>query len=329
MEFAISLYDLDKAQPGTYDRRITAFAVKPEGLIPTTGYSGTLIHPGTFLERDRTSTLDPTTQRFIPTDEQLAAAFEALQEGKVPGAAVGGVVPFQLDPDTKQLSVETEELTLGGSPDAPIVKLFERYGAATLWTLELKDLDPRRLTDIRFKLRLETLETDLALGARVKELIKAYEVEVAQDHTLDTALDRITAISMQEQFRDEFLQLETGESSFVLEDTHFPFGLTDLKVKTVIAQAIDFEQNGATGVQLKISKDGTSFTLDRTTGANGFSEDINADIPVLEQSERFPVFGTWRVQLPNPEQFNQVFRNTEELKEGDLLFFFVYEFKEV
>jgi hypothetical protein len=49
----------------------------------------------------------------------------------------------------------------------------------------------------------------------------------------------------------------------------------------------------------------------------------------LEQAERFPVLGTWHIQLSDPEQFDQVFRNPEALKEGDLLFFFVYEFKEV
>jgi tetratricopeptide (TPR) repeat protein len=329
MEFALSLYDLDKARPGTYNRRIIAVAVQPIGLIPPTGYSGTLTHPGTFLIRDLVSTLDTATQRFIPTDERLAAAFAELQDGKVPGAAVDGVVPFQLDPDTKQLSVETEELIEVGSPQASTVKLFERYGAATLWTLELSGLDPRQLTDIRFKLRLEHPETEPDLRQKVEKLIQAYEVELATANGLDTALDRITAVSMRDQFRDEFLQLATGEASFELKQLHFPFGLTDLKVKTVITQAIDFNQDGAPGVQLKIAKDSTVFTLDRTTGANGFSEDITGNIPVLEQAERFPVLGTWHIQLSDPEQFDQVFRNPEALKEGDLLFFFVYEFKEV
>lgn len=330
LQFEVSLYDLDQGhdvdsgRAGTYDLRIVDFAVQPVALGPATGYSGTLTHPGNFLSRDLASTLAPTTDRFIPTSSRFAEVISSSPVGAASGVAIDGVIPYLLDPDIKQLSTETEEFAASGPTDPNVVKLFERYGPATLWTIAFGGLDPRNILDVRFKLRIEHPETDVTLRRRVKDLLRAYEIEMILSSGLDTATDRITFVSLRTQFPDAFARLPDGNATFNVESSHFPFGLLDIRLKSFIFQVLDPQKKGTADVVVRVAKEDMTFSVERTSGIDGFSDDVSEALPVLAKPDRIPVLGTWKVELPRPEQFHEVFSTQQG--EGDLLLFFLYEY---
>jgi hypothetical protein len=113
--------------------------------------------------------------------------------------------------------------------------------------------------------------------------------------------------------------LETGAAAFDLRESDFEQGLTDLKVKTVVAQARDSEGRGVEAVELEILKPEGSFLLSRTTGPGGFSEDVSGPIPMVPAAQRPDIHGEWQVRL-GTGQFLRI-------EEGDLMLFFVYEFR--
>ena len=109
MDFVYSLYQLSKRRPATHQCRLREVGVEVVGLLPATGFSGTLTHHGRFLVRDKAATLlDPNATRLIPTDEQLAQALEEQRRQGLPVAAVGGVLYYDLEPDSKELSLDTQ-----------------------------------------------------------------------------------------------------------------------------------------------------------------------------------------------------------------------------
>ena len=88
-------------------------------------FSGTLTHRGRFLVRDRTATLtDPAATRLVPTAAQLAAALDEQRRQGLPVAAVGGVLVYDLDPDTKELSQDTQFVS-HTPPDQTTLHVFE------------------------------------------------------------------------------------------------------------------------------------------------------------------------------------------------------------
>jgi hypothetical protein len=115
---------------------------------------------------------------------------------------------------------------------------------------------------------------------------------------------------------DAFRRLEGGAATFSLEAKDFNPTLSGLRVKTVIVQALDASEKGVAGLRFVLEKEEAPFTLDRTTGATGFSEDVDRELPVLDAAARFPLLGSWRLRLPDPGQFQKL---------GDLVLFFAYE----
>jgi hypothetical protein len=274
-----------------------------------------LTHFGTFLLRDRESTLDPSIQRLIPTNAEMATALQALQEGNPSGARVGGVIVYAAGPDSKELSPATQVTRTDETQT--FRPIFAGYGENGLWRLELGNLNLHLITDIELVFSFTIYESDpLSLGPKVKDLVKRYEEELAAGD----ALDKISVFSLKYQFPSAFSQLQTGAGSLNLTDAHFAAGMTALTVKAVIMMALNSTGKGVEGVTLEMAKPDAAFTRTRTTAANGFSENVNAAIPVLPPPERFPLLGTWQMRLPDPSQFSQL---------GDLLLFFLYEYREL
>ena len=315
MEFAISLYQLDKRRPGTHQVRIVEVKAEIRGLVPPTGFSGDLTHMGRFLLRDRQSTLDPGTVRLIPTDEELAAAFQRQEQEGTAQAAVGGVIPYALDPDTIQLNTET---LAGGTDESQefLLRLFEGYGPTGLWRLELRDVNLAFISDIFLRFTLKTVETDIfELKEKVETLVARYEEELAGGDVLD----RIHVVALRQRFPDAFDGLATGTAAFPLREEDFDEA--GASVKTVVAQALDPEGAGVGGVGLEISKPGTGFVVARVTGPDGFSEDFDAGFPPVEPpGNRPPAAGTWQIRLTDPAQSGAL---------GELRLFFVYAIRQV
>jgi hypothetical protein len=314
MDFVLSLYELDKRRPGSWQARLIRAEVELRGLIPPTGFSGSLTHMGRFIVRDRAATLDPAVDRLLPTPAEVTAALARQERGEAATAAVGGVVAFDLGPDTKELDAQSQT---GMTPEVQrfSLGLMEGYGPAALWRLELRGVDPRLLADVVLTLHLRAFETDpFDLQPKVEELIARFEED--QELTVGDTLDRILTVPLRQRFPDALPKLATGPATLTLAPTDFVSDLPQPRVKAVLAQALDAQGRGVAGVGLEIARTDAGFTLARTTTATGFSEDLSAPPALLDPADRFQAPGDWIVRLADPAQAAAL---------DDLRLFVVYE----
>jgi hypothetical protein len=316
MEFVISLYDLERhlRLNGHSNVRIKKITVEADGMAPATGFIGTLVHRGVMMFRDLSTITPPRPARFIPTLQELDDAVRKLRNGRAQRVVVGGVALLAAEEDRRRFTSEPDISFTEGERDFELEPM-ENYSVTGTWFLKIEGINVRKLTDVTLKFFVSLDEQDPQLADRVDELIAAYEDELRMSD--EDLLDRIHSVSLTE--RSVFLDLETGAAAFDLRESDFEQGLTDLKVKTVVAQARDSEGRGVEAVELEILKPEGSFLLSRTTGPGGFSEDVSGPIPMVPAAQRPDIHGEWQVRL-GTGQFLRI-------EEGDLMLFFVYEFR--
>lgn len=231
------------------------------------------------------------------------------------GRSIGGVIPFILDEEIIGITPGQPQPDLG-DPSPEALSAMEGYGSAGSWRLEIENIDLRLVSDVELKITYVIPEPDLALLRRVKGLIAAYE----QEHSPEPRLDLVTPFSLRQQFPDALSQLGGGPVTLSFQRDNFPSGIADLKLKTVVIQALDSQKKALEGIALNIARPGTALDLVRTTRADGFSEDITTPITFLPEQDRFPVEGSYTLRLTNPSQANQI---------DEMLLFFMYEFREI
>lgn len=317
MDFVYSLYQLSKTRLATHDCRLRQVGVQVMGLLPPTGYSGTLTHYGQFLVRDREATIgDPPVTQLIPTADELVKAVEEQRRLGLATAAVGGVKVYNLDIEAKQLS-DISSFVTNDPPSGNLLSLFEGRGPTGLWRLHIIDHGRLAISDIVMHFAIVSRESDTgALQSKVETLIRAYEMDLSKGDQLD----KVSRFSLHERFPDVFFALQSGQAQLMLTQDDFEDGLTNLQFKSVIVQALNQQGKAVAGVALEISRSDPPFKLERVTRADGFSEDLDAVLQPLDRDQRFPVIGTWHIRLPNPAQFAQL---------GDLRLFFMYAFEKV
>jgi hypothetical protein len=315
MDFVISLYQLNKLRPGSTMGRILDVVVELRGSLPSNlSFAGRLIHQGRFLLRNGPSTLEPAAERLIPTTEQIEEALAAQERGDTILASVGGVIVFDLGLDTKELDASTLSDTTN-TTQTYLLDTFVGHGPAALWRLEIDPTLLGSVTEIVLHVHVDAFETDPnELSEKVRELIARFEAEAGE------TVDRVLPVSLRGQFPDAFDALASGTGSIELSDTEFPFGTVNPELKAVVALALDEDGRGVEGVGVEIAKPDASFTLARTTGANGFSEDVTAPIEFLDIEDRFTVIGQWTVSLTDPGQAALL---------DDLQLFFIYQFDQL
>jgi hypothetical protein len=312
MEFVISLYDVEKLLHGTFNVRIKKVSVEVAGFVPPSGFIGRLTHRGVTLLRDLEATLNPPSGRLLPTDVEVQQAIADLESGRKDRVVVEGVVPLVLGEDFLLISSEPDAIIAGDDAQFDLAPI-ENYGLTGTWHLSIEGLDLRRITDVSLRFVVSLPEADSQLDTHILGLIDAYETELADGGLLDLILP----ISLRQRFADTFFQLETGPGSFVLRDEDVPDGITELRVKALVAQAVDQDGKGVAGLGFEISKLDTSFSLTRSTGADGFSENLSADLPEIPEPRPL-VTGAWQIRLLNPAQFASL---------DDLRLFYVYTFR--
>jgi hypothetical protein len=312
MEFVISLYDVEKLLHGTSNVRIKKVGVEVAGFVPPSGFIGRLTHRGVTLLRDLEATLNPPSGRLLPTDVEVQQAIADLESGRKDRVVVEGVVPLVLGEDFLLISSEPDAIIAGDDAQFDLAPI-ENYGLTGTWHLSIEGLDLRRITDVSLRFVVSLPEADSQLDTHILGLIDAYETELADGGLLDLILP----ISLRQRFADTFFQLETGPGSFVLRDEDVPDGITELRVKALVAQAVDQDGKGVAGLGFEISKLDTSFSLTRSTGADGFSENLSADLPEIPEPRPL-VTGAWQIRLLNPAQFASL---------DDLRLFYVYTFR--
>jgi hypothetical protein len=312
MDFAMSLYELNKRRPGVYRQRIKRVEVQLQ-FPPPSGFTGRIRHRGSFLLRDKDTTPQPGSGTFAPTEADIASALAAMGPGATQGVPIGGVIPFLLDVDTLELSAHQTPPDLG-DPSPESLSPIEGYGPAGDWTLEVENVDLRFITDVLLKITTVIPESDEPLSERVKGLLAAYEQQLAQDD----ALDLISPLSLRQRFPDAFAGLSGNGAQFSLVRNDFPAGITNLRLKSVVMQALDAQKRGIEGLSLELTRAGTPLRIERTTRADGFSEDLGAAIPNLSDDQRVDPTGAYALRLVN----------ASPVAVAELLLFFVYAFEE-
>lgn len=316
IDFSYSLFQLSKRRPATHQCRLREVGVEIRGLLPPTGFSGTLTHNGRFLVRDRLATiLDSNVTRLIPTEEEISHALEEQRRQGLAAGAIGGVLFYTLGPDAKELSQKTQFVS--PPPTSVTLDIFEGIGPTGLWHLEIREHGKLAISDILLHFAIVSRESDtLVLEPKVEEMVRSFQKELAEGDLLD----QISTFALRENFPDTFFALQNGQADLILAPENFPNGLTNLQVKLVVAQALDQNGKGVPGIALEISRSDHAFTQTRLTRADGFSEDLDTAPQMLPRDQRFPLTGTWQIRLANPAQFSQL---------GNLRLFFMYAFEEL
>jgi hypothetical protein len=314
MYFEYSMYMLSKRFPPAYKCRLYDQAVEVHSLGSEPA-RGVLEHAGAFLLRQKD--LRETT-RLVPREEELARALARQREEGRGVASVGGVLYYVLPPD-RRLSTLKSELIRADAPadldDNELLEGLEGYGPTGLWRLNLFNRPELRITDVTLHFGVVAGVGDRAFETRIKGLVREYEAELARE---GEPLDKITAFSLRELFPDAFADLRTGTAVVPLDRSDFPSGLANLRFKALVAQALDEDDSGIEGIRLRLGRPDVAFQRDRVTGRGGFSENLDAEIEILPLADRFPVEGSWRIQLRDPQQFSRL---------GDLRLFFMYSYE--
>jgi hypothetical protein len=314
MEFVISLYEAEKLLPGTFNVRVKRIGVELRPSPPG-GFQGKLTHRGVTLLRDGNATLNPPSTRLVPTEPQLERAIADVEGGKKDRIVVEGVVPLVLGENRLLFSSEPDQTIPEGDELFDLLPI-ENYGMTGTWRLQIDDGELRNVTDVVLHFLVSVPQSPEPLEEHIRNLIQRYEDELAKGG----ALDRILTVPLRRRFPDAFDELEVGPGPFTLREQDFPDDITDLRVKAIVAQAVDGDGKGVSGIGLEISKPGTPVSLTRTTGADGFSEDLDVEVPPIPEADRPGIEGDWQVRLLDPEQFSSL---------DDLLLFFVYTFSVV
>jgi hypothetical protein len=245
MHFVISQYDVDKWWPGYYQCRIQDVILELQGLVPPIGWTGDLTHWGTFMVRD----WDLKASYLVPTDAELRVGIEQAREGMVQGVQVGGIILYCLKESTTDLH-EGMNMENGIWEESHNLEPVQLYGPTGMYSIELRGLDPTRITDIFLKLKMTSPEQDQDLKEHIEELIKAYE----RDKSGHKPLDKTTVFSMKngvDKFREAFDKLP-GEASLELTAEDFPQGITNLRLKALVVQALDKDGQGVANVALHV-----------------------------------------------------------------------------
>ena len=178
MDFAMSLYELNKRRPGVHRQRTKRVRVELQ-FPPPSGFTGRIRHRGSFLLRDKDTTPEPGIEPSIPSGDQLAQSLAALGAGATQGVPIGGVIPFLLDVDTLELSPD-EPLPDPGDPAPEALARSKATGRPAIgpsrWRTSICASSPTPCSRITYVIP----ESDEPLSIRVKGLIKAYEQELLQ-----------------------------------------------------------------------------------------------------------------------------------------------------
>ena len=306
-DFSISLYDLDKFLPGISNQRVGATTLRVFGNVPAGNVSVQLTHRGPALVRDHATILSDETTRLIPTPDQIDDALQALADGNVAGALVNGVWVLQ-QPNISKFLPPAEE---SGAP-TDLVEFalgpLEDYGIAGAWAIEVHGMPPKNIADIQLLFDVSHFAANTEQSGRIKQLVAAYENEIRSSEVINGELpDRIVLFGMSESFADELGKLLNqavpSETSFRLNAAdHFTgvdFDPVKARVKGVLAQVVHVGQDtelGLAGIELTFGREDFP-TMSKKTFDTGFTENLEKEIQLLEDKDRFPVLGLWHVRL--------------------------------
>jgi hypothetical protein len=306
-DFSISLYDLDRILPGISNQRVGETNVRLLGNLPSTNVSVQLIHRGPSIVRDHGSILSDDTTRLIPTPEQVDEALQQLADGNVAGALVNGVRVLQ-QPEISKFLPRAEGPQAGTDLAEFALVPLEDYGIAGAWSIEVHGVLPKNIAEIELIFNVEHFAANTAESGRVKQLVDDFEDEIRSSDVLAGELpDRVKLFSMAESFPDELEDLlkqpVPSKITFRLNAAlHFEgvdFDPAKARVKGVFLQVVHVGQDaerGLPGIELTFGREDFP-TMSKKTFDTGLTEDLDKEIQLLEDKDRFPVLGLWHVRL--------------------------------
>lgn len=324
--FATTLYEFDKEYPGTYGHRLRKVDVAIDGPVGPDGFKGSLTNSGFFQVRSVEGSLSST--RLVPTLAEWKSAYKEFLKSGAASVEVGGIRSYQL-PEARLILSQYQAPGDGSHlpADAEVRDIFEDFGVAGLWHLELppelNDADYKELGDV-----LVTLEFDAGYDPRLEEkmlgsgsgargskgLIKEYEEELTKGK-----LDRIGMLSLRTCFPKEFGELAQGEMLFTLAPEHFPSNVGAKAVQKVLIVARNSAAQAVAGLKLHVEH-GEGLSVDLTTLKNGLTESLQpASLFAPQVTRKTPLTGKWKISVAD---------HAAGAKVHDLFLFFWYEYNE-
>jgi hypothetical protein len=230
LPFRTDLEIFDRLYPGTYRRKIKKIEVIVEGLIPTDGTNGFLLHQGVSTEW-----------------RKIAGTWQKFNRITSPETMVLSNYQFRRDISVFQ-------------PADDMLGQFENLGLQGNWTFELprssNNLDYQTISDIKF-----ILYFDADFNTELRQFINTFYTNEGGSMLI---------LSSRFHFPDQYFRLDAEKSvAFDILDTQFANNYTDLKMTALTLRLITAEGKAIPAQPLSITRKSDMSTINAATDVNG------------------------------------------------------------
>lgn len=230
LPFRTDLEIFDRRYPGTYRRKIKSIEIFVEGLVPSEGVQGVLVHQGLSSEWRHDGTAWGKRTRVMPPERMILSSYQARRD-------------FTVFQPSKELLGQFENLDLQGN------WLFELPRSAN-------NLHYEAITDVKLVIYFDA-EFDESLRTHVKA------------HYPDTG-GHLVLVSSRFHFPDQYFRLDADHNvTFTLHSSRFPYNLTELTVSSFGVRVLAQDGSPLAGVPLLITRLSDNSSASGTTNAQG------------------------------------------------------------
>jgi hypothetical protein len=265
IDFQTMLDDFDSQYPGTYAGRITAVEVAVDGVVPTTGISGTLTNGGISSYRTPFSSwAAPTTPkvkfRLQPQETQVLSDYQARDDSLL------------IQPDSRQL------------------RIFEGAGVASTWRLEL----PKEINDIDYGALLDVRLTFYYHARFDPQIAPVVQAQLAARPGFT---DRQRSLPLRWIYPDAFFSFRaTGQLDFTLLPRDFPHAHTSPQLNAVGVLVATDGSVAPEGLVVGLATPATAAPVTATLDAHGRADSTAAGSS-WEPLATGAALGSWSVSL--------------------------------
>jgi Tc toxin complex TcA C-terminal TcB-binding domain len=265
IDFQTTLDDFDTEYPGTYAGRITAVEVDVDGIVPTTGISGTLTNSGISTYRTPfsswTSPDTPTVKYRVQSKETLVLS---------------------------DYSARNDSLLI--QPDSRELRIFEGAGVASTWHLEL----PKAVNDIDYGALLDVRLTFYYQTRYDPQIAPAVEASLAARPGFT---DRQRSLPLRWIYPDAFFSFQaTGQLGFTLTQRDFPHSQTNPQLNAVGVLVATDGTVPAGGLVVGLATPATPAAVKATLDGRGRADSTTGGSPLAPLAAG-AALGSWTVSI--------------------------------
>ena len=259
LPFRTDLEVFDRRYPGSFQRKIKKIEMFVEGLIPTEGVHGTLLHQGLTTEwQAGTNGAWAKQTRVVPPERLVLSSYQFRRD----------IAVFQ--------------------PSQEMLDLFENLGPQGNWRLEIprsqNNLDYEAISDVKFVIYFDAAHSE-SLAQHVKTF---YSQEGG----------RSLVLSSRFHFPDEYFRLDAERAvDFELHASRFAYNHDNLRLRGIGVRLVPKAGQSMGNQQLQLTRVSDNVTISGATNAQGlWQSNQNTMAPFAQWRNQSPV-DTFRVVL--------------------------------